>query len=84
MKIWGEECERNLLTVSLQSISERNSRSKILSSAIGIPPTLAYVLFEQKVSHRALEETVIEAMTKRWQVREESVNKGTRAQIWSI
>lgn len=35
----------------------------------------------QKVSHRPLLETVMDAMMKRWQVSEESVNSGIRAQI---
>lgn len=73
--------KRNLLTIRRQSIFSRNSLSRTLSSVTGIPPTLAYRLLVQKVSHRPLLATVMDAIMKRWQVSEESVNSGIRAQI---
>lgn len=52
-------------TVSLQSIIRKNSRSSMLSSPTGIPPTLAYRLFVQKASQSALLDTATAVMRKR-------------------
>lgn len=67
--------------MSLHSIILRNSRSRKLSSAVEIPPTLAYKLFRQKVSQKVFEATAMDVMMKRWQVSEVIVNRGLRSQI---
>ena len=67
--------------MSLHSIILKNSRSRTLSSAVEIPPTLAYTLFRQKESQKVLEAMEMDVMTKRWQVREVIVNRGLRSQI---
>jgi len=69
------------LTVSLHSIILKNSRSRTLSSAVAIPPTLAYTLFRQNESQKVLEAIEMDVMTKRWQVSEVIVNRGLRSQI---
>lgn len=68
------------LTINRQSIIDRNSRSRTLSSVMEIPPTRAYRLFGQKASQSPLLDTVMEVMMNRWQVSEDSVKSGTRAQ----
>lgn len=80
----GVELKENVLTVSRQSIIRRNSLSSMLSSLMGMPPTLAYRLLVQKASQRALLDTAMDVMTKRWQVSEDRVNSGILAQIWSM
>ena len=67
--------------MSLHSIILKNSRSRTLSSAVAIPPTLAYTLFRQKESQKVLEAMEMDVMTKRWQVSEVIVNRGLRSQI---
>ena len=67
--------------MSLHSIMLKNSRSRTLSSAVEIPPTLAYTLFRQKESQKVFEAIEMDVMTKRWQVREVIVNLGLRSQI---
>lgn len=72
------------LTVIVHSIIRRNSRSRVLSSPTDMPPTLAYSALLQNTSHSPLLETVTAAMMNRWHVRDESMKRGTRAQIWSM
>lgn len=77
---WGMHRGQRL-TVSLHSIILKNSRSRTLSSAVEIPPTLAYTLFRQNESQKVFEAIAMDVMTKRWQVSEFIVNRGLRSQI---
>lgn len=72
------------LTASLQSIADKNSRSKRLSSTRLTPPTLANKGFGENASQNVFDRIVIDAMIKRWTLREEILKLGRLAQIWSI
>jgi len=74
---------RHAHTMRRQSIMLKNSRSRTLSSVMGMPPTLAKSSFVQNVSQRPLDETTTEAMMNLWHVREDRVKEGFRAQILS-
>lgn len=80
----GGRMQVEIPTVSCQSIMRRNSRSSMLSSPTGTPPTLAKIAFTENTSQKVLLAIVMAVITKRWQVKEVKVNSGARAHIWSM